>query len=90
MRVVDTTDQRGSRRQQFGEFTKRGFHMLDVPVDVGVVEFDTGHDHGRRAVMEKLRPLVEVSAVVLVTLHSKELPAARIGQTPEIANAATH
>src|SRR5258708_21209018 len=50
------------RRQR----AERGFYVLEVAIDVGVVELDRGQDRALRPVVEKFRPFIEKRRVGLI------------------------
>ena len=47
--------------------------MIQISIDVCVIELDGRQHQGPGTVVEKLRPLVEERAVILVALHDEVL-----------------
>ena len=66
VRVARAHDERAVGRQRLGEANVCRFVVRHVAVDIGVVELDARQYRRLRAVMQKLRALVEVGCVILV------------------------
>ncbi len=73
IRAVDTDQREPGAGHQVHEPAKREAHGVEVRVDVRVIELDVVHDRDVRQVLEELRGLVEVGAVVFVALDDERL-----------------
>ena len=67
VRIVGGGDQKPVRRDDPDQLPERLLEVGKVPVDVGVVELDAGEQADAGAVVEELRPFVEVRGVVFVS-----------------------
>ena len=73
IRTVDTEQRQSAARHQVDEPPKREPHFVDVAIDVGVIELDVVDDGDVGQVLQELRRLVEVGAVVLVAFDDERL-----------------
>ncbi len=67
--VIDTCDQTALFRHNVEKAHKRRPHMLEIPVDIGMIELDGGHDRGAWPIVQKLRSFIKISAVVLIPFN---------------------
>ncbi len=72
-RVVEAGDQTAGRGHDTQQFPEGVDYRVEVSVDIGVVELDTGDHRDLGAIMEKLRPFVEKGGVVFVALYHEFL-----------------
>ena len=76
IRAVGAEQQQAAPRHQPHQPRERQPHRVEIGVDVGVIEFDVVDDGDVGQVLEELRGLVEVGAVVLVALDDERAPGA--------------
>src|SRR5208282_4552859 len=70
--AIKTDNLSASRNQVHQPFESR-LHRVQILVDIGVVEFHRGENHGIRKVVQKLRALIEECCVVLVAIQNEVL-----------------
>jgi hypothetical protein len=61
-------DEQPVARHRVHELRERRLVVRQIVVDVGVIELHARHQRGPRAIVQELRPLVEVRGVVFVAL----------------------
>ena len=85
MRKIDAGGQVAIRWQDVYKALESRVDMVQVPIDIGVVEFDAGENSAARAVVEELWPLVEEGRVVFIPLHYEEGATPKFIVGPEVA-----
>jgi hypothetical protein len=61
-----------------------GFNGIEIFVDIGVIEFDSGEDDGVRKIMKKFRTFVEEGSVVFVAFEDEMLTRAEMETGSEV------